>query len=120
MRPPQVPSPWLVLNCISTLALLFAISGFIQLYAPSTALDDLGFWKPVLDYQTTTLGWVALTMLTTIGIPLVEELTFRGRIQHALERRYSPTRAVITAVLFMSLHMVSRTGPFSRSLSRLE
>jgi membrane protease YdiL (CAAX protease family) len=105
MRPPQVPSPWPVLNCISTLALLFAISGFIQLYAPSTALDDLGFWKRVLDYRTTTLGWVALTMLTTIVIPLVEELTFRGRIQHAWERRYSPTRAVaITAVLFMSLH----------------
>ena len=51
-----------------------------------------------------TLGQVEL--LIAFAIPLVEEFSFRGHVQRLLERRYGvPVAIVMSAILFMSLHI---------------
>jgi membrane protease YdiL (CAAX protease family) len=106
LRSPRVPLRPILLSCGASLLLLLGLAGLIELYAPPSAMEDLGFWEQLLRYQSTGLGWIAITLLTVGLIPVVEEFFFRGRIQHVLRQRYSPLLTiVITSCLFMLLHV---------------
>lgn len=56
-------------------------------------------------YLSQPYGWIAGMLLTFVFSPVIEELTCRGLIQRALERRYAPAVAItVAAVLFAAMH----------------
>lgn len=54
-------------------------------------------------YLRLPYGWIAILLLTFIFAPIIEELTFRGLIQRALERRFTPLVAIMGAAAVFAL-----------------
>lgn len=90
----------------ATLALALGVAGLLAQFAPPIDLADRATLERMIAYQGTPGGWIALTLLIALVIPMVEEFAFRGHIQHALERRWGPVPAIaVAAVLFAACHM---------------
>jgi membrane protease YdiL (CAAX protease family) len=85
---------------------LFGIAGLIEVFGRPLRPEDLRRWELLGKYQESLPGWIALTTLLALVIPFVEEFNFRGRIQHALERKYGlPLAIAVTSVLFAVSHI---------------
>jgi membrane protease YdiL (CAAX protease family) len=96
----------ITLASAATLLGALGISGLIEAGVPAYRQVDLAGWERLLAYQSTLPGWIAVTSLAVLFIPLVEEFCFRGYIQHSLEYRYPVWIAIgLTSLLFMSLHL---------------
>ncbi|HEV2147448.1 MAG TPA: type II CAAX endopeptidase family protein [Longimicrobiaceae bacterium] len=53
------------------------------------------------------LGRLSVTLVAVVAAPLLEELVFRGMIQHPLERRWGPGRAIaLTSLVFAAFHFL--------------
>jgi membrane protease YdiL (CAAX protease family) len=58
-------------------------------------------------------GWIAISLLTVVGAPIVEELFFRGLIQGVFNRRCGAVASLfITAIIFSFAHTLGE-GPFA-------
>jgi membrane protease YdiL (CAAX protease family) len=106
MSKPKGPLSLIIIACFSTIIIAIGISGFIDLFAPTFNLDEIEYYKREIEYQESFHGWLALTLLIGILIPLIEEFCFRGYIQNTLLNRYSPLVAVgISSLLFTAMHI---------------
>jgi uncharacterized protein len=107
VRAPDGPARYVALGIGASLLLLFGIATFIGLIAPEIDAGDIPDWYTMLDpYRESIIGWAALSLLIAGAIPLVEEFCFRGHIQRLLEKRVGvPVAVVLSALLFMSLHV---------------
>lgn len=106
IRPPRASFAQVALACIATLILLFGIAGLIEVFGRPLRQEDLRGWELLGRYQETLPGWIALSTLLALVIPVVEEFNFRGRIQHMLERKYGlPLAVAVTSLLFAVSHI---------------
>jgi membrane protease YdiL (CAAX protease family) len=94
-------APWIGLTWV-----VFAGFRFVFLIAYVQIFDITGKSPSALDrYVQQPYGLLPVLLLVCIFSPVVEEITFRGLIQRALERRCAPVTAItIAAGLFAVLH----------------
>jgi hypothetical protein len=106
IRPPRASFTRIALAGTATLMVLFGIAGMIEIFGRPLRPEDLRGWELLGKYQESLPGWLALTALLALVIPVVEEFYFRGRIQHSLERKYGLLLAVaVTSLLFAVSHI---------------
>jgi membrane protease YdiL (CAAX protease family) len=107
LRRPAAAPRIVLLSAASTLLVLLGIGSFVALIAPDMDAADIPQWYHMMEpYTTSAAGWAALILLIAFAIPMVEEFSFRGRIQRVLERRYGVATAItVTSVLFMVMHI---------------
>lgn len=104
-RPVGPWRPILIASAATVLATL-GMSGFIEILAPPLSEADLGFLKTFMEYQGTRAGYLAVVTFVVLLAPVVEEFSFRGRIQHSLEQRISPVWAILVSTsLFSGMHI---------------
>lgn len=78
----------------------------IEVFGRPLRPEDLRGWEILGKYQESLPGWIALSTLLALVIPVVEEFYFRGRIQHSLERKYGlPLAVAVTSLLFAVSHI---------------
>jgi membrane protease YdiL (CAAX protease family) len=106
IRAPRASLVWVAVACLSTLLILLGLAGLIEATGTPMRPEELRGWEKLSAYQKTIPGWIAFTALIALVIPIVEEFNFRGRMQHALERRYGIAIALgATSLLFMITHI---------------
>lgn len=106
IRAPAGSARWIAAAVASTLALAFGVGELLALFAPPIDLADRALLERIIAYQRTPGGWIALTLLIALVVPMVEEFAFRGHIQHTLERRWGPAPAIgVAALLFTACHL---------------
>lgn len=106
LRAPRAPAAWVVRATAFTLVALTGVVGLIHRFGYDLDQEDPAFWAEVNAYQATIPGAIAVMVLAAVVVPALEELVFRGRVQHSLERRHGPGRAiVVTSLLFMLAHI---------------
>jgi uncharacterized protein len=90
----------------SFLVFQFGLSAWVTLLSPSVSASVKQSWLPLIEYQRTPVGWIAMAAMVVLVVPMVEEFLFRGRILRRLLGRLPTSRAVVTsAVLFSLLHV---------------
>lgn len=71
-------------------------------------LDSAGMPPPPdLHYRFASrpLGWLVIPLIAALVAPVVEEFSFRGRLQRRLERHFSPVTAItVAAAVFAVMH----------------
>lgn len=106
IRPPSASLAHIAMACAATLITLFGIAGLIEVFGRPLRPEDLRRWELLGKYQESLPGWIALTTMLALVIPIVEEFNFRGRIQHSLERKYGlPLAVAVTSLLFAVSHI---------------
>lgn len=86
---------------LAATAVQLALSPFEQLTGTNTNFIE--------EQSGTALGTIVVVVSTLIGAPIVEELFFRGLVQHALAR-LGMWAAVIQAFVFGSIHLTPEEG----------
>lgn len=64
-------------------------------------------FTPFRQLTGTPLGRLSVTLFAVVAAPVLEELVFRGLVQHPLERRWGPVPAIgFTALVFAAGHFL--------------
>jgi membrane protease YdiL (CAAX protease family) len=108
LRPPRASRGWQLLAVGASLALLWGLAGVIGWAGPPLDPDALRNWEPLSRYLQKPGGWLAGAVLTAFAVPVVEEMAFRGYIQHTLERRWGVVPAIGVATLLFTIAHLGR------------
>lgn len=108
LRLVRASAGWQLAAVGASLALLWGLAGVIGWAAPPLDPDALRNWEPLSRYLQQPGGWLAGAVLTAFAVPLVEEMAFRGYIQHTLERRWGPVPAIGVATLLFTIAHLGR------------
>ena len=108
LRPVRASGRWLAVAVGASFFLLWGVAGLIGLAGPPIDPEALDAWEPLMDYLDRPGGWLAVGVLTAGAVPLVEELVFRGWIQHTLERWWGPAPAILAATALFTLAHLGR------------
>jgi membrane protease YdiL (CAAX protease family) len=108
LRPVRASRRWQLTAVGSSLLLIWGMAGVISWLGPSLDPESLQNWEPLTRYIRRPGGWLAVAVLTAFAVPLVEEMAFRGYIQHTLERRWGPAPAIGVATLLFTIAHLGR------------
>jgi membrane protease YdiL (CAAX protease family) len=97
---------------VATLMLATAL-GALQAAFGVEAASNAGFLLEAR--ESSTIAYIAFTLIVAVGAPVVEELFFRGLTYSALLKRFGPATAVIgSTLLFGMMHF--QPGPLGPTL----
>ncbi|KKL19209.1 hypothetical protein LCGC14_2467800, partial [marine sediment metagenome] len=78
-----------------------------------TGLDGVADWNPVAKLRGAGMGEPALIFLFCVCPAVLEEVAFRGLVQHWLQAAIRPAKALLLASgLFMALHFSIVSAPY--------
>ena len=106
LRPPRASRQWQLVAVAASILLLLGLTGLIQYADPPMDPDAPRGWEPLTEYMSQPGAWTATIVLMAVVAPLVEEVCFRGYVQHTLERWWGPVPAIgVASVFFMVAHV---------------
>ena len=107
LRSPQV-RPIVLLTAVgASLAIGVWMAAVVGRLAPELEPETVSaFHRALLTYETSAMGWAAVILAVVVVVPVVEEFSFRGYIQHTLEPILGPWGGIgFASVLFALTHI---------------
>jgi membrane protease YdiL (CAAX protease family) len=95
------------LATLAAIPVLFALSWSVGELWVRLAPVPAESLQPFRDLTGDPLGRLSVTLLALVAAPLLEELVFRGMVQHPLERRWGPAAGIaFTSTAFAAFHFL--------------